>query len=139
MFLPTWIITSCIYHPEDLGALKSICVSPNNTIDNTHTRHKRDTQSDNEGVKIDSFTDKMLLLKFKYNYAQKSGYEKYWICSKLHPSTARIPLMAVPLNIILFLNGTPPVVLTNISSLYVSNIVTFPTMGRSHSPDWCFK
>lgn len=137
MFLPTWIITNCIYHPEDLGAIKGICGAQ--SIYDTHNRSKRESLGDNEiGEGSTTFHGKMLLMKFKYAYAQKSGYEKCWICSKLHPGTARIPLMAVPLNITLFLNEPPPINLLNVSSLYENNPVTFPIVGRSHFPDWCF-
>lgn len=133
MFLPTWLITNCIYYSEDLGLIKGIC-GASNTLqqNNTHDRHKRNENSE-------SFTDKMLLLKFKYSYAQKSGFEKCWICSKLHPSTARIPLMAVPLNFTPLLNGTPPVVLTEVIRTLSNNTLTFQITGRSHSPDWCFR
>lgn len=107
VFLPTWIITHCIYHPEELGVLKVICGPPNNTTNNTLFRHRRNVYSESEGTKTNSLTENMLILKFKYSYAQKSGYDRCWICSKLHPSTTRIPLMAVPLNIIFSKWNTP--------------------------------
>ncbi|XP_077303882.1 uncharacterized protein LOC143923837 [Lithobates pipiens] len=136
VFLPTWFIANCIYHPEDLGLLKGICGPPkmNNT---PGQRHSRSIVPVNESPK--GLTNKMLLLKFKYSYAQKSGFEKCWICSKLHPSTARIPLMAVPLNFTPLLNGTPPIVLTNVTRTRPNKTLTFQIIGRSHFPDWCFR
>lgn len=94
VFLPTWVITNCIHHPEDLGTLKTICSFPSNE---TATRQRR--ESNVEDPK-DSYhpTDKMLL-QYKYSYAQKSGYDTYWVCSKLHPITLQIPLLAAPVNI----------------------------------------
>ncbi|XP_040215751.1 uncharacterized protein LOC120945560 [Rana temporaria] len=160
VFSIVWVTTNCIYSPEDLGGLRGICgknyseemqvprdkrsipstqIRDQITTNVTHTRHKRGTQLYNEGSKTDSLTDNMLLLKFKYAYARKTGYEKCWICSKLHPSTARIPLMAMPLNFYPLLNGTPPIILTNVTRTLPNNTLTFPIIGRSHSPDWCFR
>lgn len=71
-----WIITNCIYHPDDLGALKLICgkseVHTNHTDFHPRDHSKRDVS--NELIKETGFSGKILLLKFKYAYARKSGY-----------------------------------------------------------------
>ncbi|XP_077319266.1 uncharacterized protein LOC143941137 [Lithobates pipiens] len=89
--------------------------------------------SQNKIHKDEGFSKKMLLLKFKYAYAQKSGYEKCWICSKLHPSTASIPLMAVPINYTDLANSSINIIRTN-----TNETVMFKSNGLAFFPDWCF-
>ncbi|XP_077329395.1 uncharacterized protein LOC143963590 [Lithobates pipiens] len=89
--------------------------------------------SQNEIHKDEGFSKKMLLLKFKYAYARKSGYEKCWVCSKLHPSTAKIPLMAVPINYTDLANSSINIIGTN-----TSKTVMFKSNGLAFPPDWCF-
>ncbi|XP_073471978.1 uncharacterized protein [Aquarana catesbeiana] len=131
VFPPIWVITNCIYHPEDLGAIKNICgntyTQKNITV--IQVRNKRDIE--------DNFADKMLLLKFKYAYARKSGFQKCWICSKLHPSTVRIPLMAIPLNITPLLREEILLDLLNVSRI-TNDTISFHIINRSHNPTWCF-
>ena len=136
VFSIVWVTANCIYSPEDLGGLQAICGN-SNTPQQDNTNHMHDRHKRNENSK--GLTDKMLLLKFKYAYAQKSGYEKCWICSKLHPSTIRIPLMAVPLNFTPLLNNTPPLTFTNVTRTFTNDTLTFQIIGRSYFPDWCFR
>ncbi|XP_077346711.1 uncharacterized protein LOC143995857 [Lithobates pipiens] len=135
VFIPVWLIANCVYHPEDSGLLEGICGKAQTANAPPSLKYKR---SIHPTEPPSGFTDRMLLLKFKYSYAQKSGFKKCWICSKLHPSTARIPLMAIPLNITPFLNGTPPIVLANVIRKSPKKPLSFQIVGRSHAPDWCF-
>lgn len=60
VFLPTWIITNCVYHPEDLGPFRPVCFEENystnesklpmthtvayNTMNKSHQMQKRDVK-----------------------------------------------------------------------------------------------